>query len=123
MMKVFLNKVVVFDGHADISLLDRLANDMGVDKSEFTIEYSKEELKKQRNQLLKKGTKSQDEKMWFNFDSASMFIQAVSTMEQDETLSWYDANREKVELTFDEAKAYAKEIRLVMQKVYGLVEG
>jgi hypothetical protein len=84
--------------------------------------YQKEQAKQQRNQLLKKGTKSQDGKMWFNFDSASMFIQAVSTLEGGETLPWYDANREKVELTLDEAKAYAKEIRLDMQKVYGLID-
>jgi len=88
----------------------------------YSLSKHKEELnKQQRNQLLKKGTITKDGKIWFNYDTASMFIQAVSTMEQDETLPWRDKNREIIELSYEEAKAYTKEIRKTLQKLYGVI--
>ena len=78
------------------------------------------ESKENRERLLKKGTISADGRMWFNFDSADMFMNAVGTLDPGETIKWYDKDRQVVELTYEEAKAYAKEIRLVMQSLYGL---
>ena len=73
-----------------------------------------------RANKLKSGSLTKDGRMWFNYESASMFIQAFVTMEESETLFWYDKDRIKVELDYAKAKAYAKEIRVVLQGVYGL---
>jgi len=80
----------------------------------------KQAQKQARDEMLKQGTISQDGKMWFNFESANMFMTAVGTLDVGETISWYDKDRQKVVLTYDEAKAYSKEIRIVMQSLYGL---
>lgn len=78
------------------------------------------QVKSRREELLKKGAVSKDGKMWFNFESANMFMVAVGTLEVDESMPWFDKDKNKVLLTYAEAKVYAKEIRIVMQSLYGL---
>jgi len=73
-----------------------------------------------REALLKKGALSADGKMWFNFESANMFMTAVGVLDVGESIPWYDKNRVEILLSYDDAKAYAKEIRMVMQALYGL---
>ena len=98
------------------------------DGGEVKPPFTKEEIenlklseeKQKRDHILKKGAKTADGKMWFNLDSAQMFISGFSTLDKDELYPWYNAKREKVELTYEEAKVYAKEIRTVLQKLYGL---
>jgi len=76
--------------------------------------------KLKRNDLLKKGTLTKDKKIWFNLETAQMFISAFSTMDLTETLPWRDANRQVITLTYIQAKVYSKEIRDTLQIFYGL---
>ncbi len=71
--------------------------------------------------MLKIGTTTQDGKLWFNLETAQMFVSGVSTLDDGESFLWRDANREVVEISYADAKAYTKEIRIVLQKFYGLV--
>ncbi len=77
--------------------------------------------KNKRDAMLKIGTTTQDGKLWFNLETAQMFVSGVSTLDDGESFLWRDANREVVEILYADAKAYTKEIRIVLQKFYGLV--
>ena len=90
------------------------------EKAEREAKEAATKAKEERAILLQKGSLSKDGKIWFNFDSASMFIQAFSTLDEDETLPWYDKDKNEVFLTYTEAKMYAKEIRVALQSLYGL---
>ena len=90
------------------------------EKAEREAREAKTKEKEQRAELLEKGSYSKDGKMWFNFESSSMFIQAFVTLDEDENLAWYDKDKNEVSLTYTEAKMYAKEIRVVLQSLYGL---
>ena len=114
-------------GHKNISHFDdNYIYLLNGDKKEISLydEYlaneQKQAQKQARNEMLKNGSVSQDGKMWFNFESANMFMTAVGTLDAGETMPWYDKDRQKVVLTYDEAKAYSKEISIVMQSLYGL---
>jgi hypothetical protein len=89
-------------------------------KAEILNKEKKIEENLLRDALLKKGTLTADGRIWFNYDTAQMFISAFVTLDEDETLLWRDANRDVIELTYVEAKAYTKEIRAVLQALYGL---
>ena len=90
------------------------------EKKEREAKEAVAKAKEERAIILAKGSISKDGKIWFNFDSASMFIQAFSTLDEDETLPWYDKDKNEVFLTYTEAKMYAKEIRVALQSLYGL---
>ena len=98
------------------------------DKTEISIDVfnlekqkkAKLEQNKVRAKLLIDGTLTADKKLWFNYETAQMFISAFVTLDDDEELLWRDANSEVVTLTYDEAKSYMKEIRATLQIVYGL---
>jgi hypothetical protein len=112
--------IIEIDGKfEDIGLTDTLLT--GLINEELEKE-AKLEANLKREEILQKGTLTEDKKIWFNMETAQMFISAFSTLDEDETLPWRDANREVVELSFTQAKAYAKEIRKVLQAFYGLVK-
>jgi len=77
--------------------------------------------KNKRDAMLKIGTTTQDGKLWFNLETAQMFVSGVSTLDDGESFLWRDVNREVVEISYADAKAYIKEIRIVLQKFYGFV--
>lgn len=111
------------EGTIDIDMLLAINKD---EKEKAQKEHEAFEKKQGENRrrayLLKKGTKTSDGKLWFNMDTAQMFVIAVTTLKNGESLLWRDVNRETVEIPYEDAKTYAKEIRITLQKFYGLTK-
>lgn len=109
-----------YDPKAVKEMQDRFGIENIVLEEEPRLKFEKASLNAKRDALLKEGTLTKNKKLWFNIDTAQMFISGFSTLDVGESMPWRDANRKVVTLSYVECKAYVKEIRIVLQAFYGL---
>lgn len=109
--------VTVFEG-GNVNI-KRLAQEMKIAVSELNIVYNKKEENAKRDALLKEGTLTADGKIWFNLEKGQMFISGAYTLDEGELYYWKDVNGEDITLSPIQAKAYAKEMRITLQRLYG----
>jgi hypothetical protein len=96
----------------------------------FTLNTAEQEIHKKlqeeavaeetRDVKLEEGFDTNDGKFHFDDKTAGLFIQLASTLDAGESTPYMNKNGERVTLSYDEVKAYAKEIRDKLLSIYGV---
>jgi hypothetical protein len=73
-----------------------------------------------RGVKLDDGFNTNDGKFHFDGKTAGLFIQLASTLDAGESTPYMNKNGERVTLSYDEVKVYAKEIRDKLLSIYGV---